>query len=70
METEDAGYRYLTVKGYPCKLSAVVVQKSGGKTYAVIRSYIYQRSVVVVTVEMTNMVLRNKPLLERFKLWW
>ena len=58
---------FLTIKGNPCKLSRMVVQKPGSETDPFAGCYIGQRIVVVRTVKIVYMDIPDDTLLDSFK---
>ena len=67
MCTENAGEGFLAVEGDPCELPAVIVQKAGGKAHASAGSDVGERRVVICTVEITDFVGGNQPVLHSFQ---
>ena len=52
VRAEDAGEALLTVKGYPGKLAAVVVEEARGKADTAARRNVGKRCLMVGTVEI------------------
>ena len=65
MRTKDTGETLGAVKGDPCKLSAVVVQKSRRQADAPSGGYIDPRRIMVGAVEVMDLSGADQPVLDR-----
>ena len=63
--TQDARKAFRAVKGDPCKLAAVVVEKSRRQTDAAAGGDVGQRGVMVGAVEIADLSRGDQPVLDR-----
>ena len=61
---EDAGERFFAVKGNPCELAAVVIEKTGRKADPSSCGYIGERCVVVRAVEILDLAGTDQSVLD------
>ena len=55
MGAENAGETFFAIKGNPCELATVIIQKTRSKAHTSSCSDIGQRSIMVGTVEVVNL---------------
>ena len=67
MGAKDTGEGFFAVKGNPCELAAVVIEKTGRKTDPSARSYIGERCIVVRAVEILDLTGTDQPVLDRLQ---
>lgn len=61
---------FFTVKRNPCKLSGMIVQKSGSKTYTFVRRNIGESIVVIRAVKVIDVYILNDSLLNSLQRIW
>ena len=67
MGAEDAGKGFFAVKGDPCELAAVIIEKTGRKADPSAGGYIGERCVVVGAVEVPDLTGTDQPVLDRLQ---